>query len=137
MTESSVVAVDWRGDGSGTVVASGATRAAVLLLTAAGALAWVYWPEPSRATPDQLVEQALGGDNPVAQSTATMQLAEPQHNAAPQLRQVLREASHPDVRAAAAQGLGDVQDFQSVPELLRLCDDPSPLVRGRAGAAVR
>ena len=108
----------------------------ILLLTAAGALAWVYWPEPSRATPEQLVEQALSGDNPVAQSMATMQLAEPQHNAAPQLRQVLREASHPDVRAAAAQGLGDVQDFQSVPELLRLCDDPSPLVRGRAGAAV-
>jgi hypothetical protein len=109
----------------------------ILLLTGAGALAWVYWPRPERAkTPEQLAEQALTGDNPIAQQLAAAQLSNHRDAATPQLRQVLKEARHPDVRAAAAQGLGDVQDFQSVPELLRLCDDPSPLVRGRAGAAV-
>ena len=109
----------------------------ILLLFGAGALAWVYWPRSPRAsTPEQLAEQALSGDNPVIQQQAAATLAHPQFAAVPQLRQVLKEARHPDVRAAAAQGLGDVQDFQSVPELLRLCDDPSPLVRGRAGAAV-
>jgi HEAT repeat protein len=110
----------------------------ILLLTGAGALAWVYWPREKRAnTPEQLAEQALAGDNPIVQQRAATQLSGYRHaEAAPPLRQVLKEARHPDVRAAAAQGLGDVQDFQSVPELLRLCDDPSPLVRGRAGAAV-
>ena len=109
----------------------------ILLLTGAGALAWVYWPRSERAnTPEQLAQQALSGDNPIVQQMAASQLSNHRHAAAPQLRQVLKEARHPDVRAAAAQGLGDVQDFQSVPELLRLCDDPSPLVRGRAGAAV-
>ena len=48
----------------------------------------------------------------------------------------MSQSRDPDVRATAAQALGDMQDFVSVPELLRLCDDPSPLVRGRAGAAV-
>jgi HEAT repeat protein len=110
----------------------------ILLLTGAGALAWVYWPRSGRAqTPEQLAQQALSGDNPVVQQRAASQLSSYRHaQAAPPLRQVLKEARHPDVRAAAAQGLGDVQDFQSVPELLRLCDDPSLLVRGRAGAAV-
>jgi HEAT repeat protein len=109
----------------------------ILLLTGAGALAWVYWPRSERAaTPEQLVEQALTGDTPLIQQQAATALVAHQHATAPQLRQVLKEARHPDVRAAAAQGLGDVQDFQSVPELLRLCDDPAPLVRGRAGAAV-
>jgi HEAT repeat protein len=109
----------------------------ILLLTGAGALAWVYWPRSQSAkTPEQLAQQALTGDNPIAQQLAAAQLSNHRQAAAPQLRQVLKQASNPDVRAAAAQGLGDVQDFQSVPELLRLCDDPSPLVRGRAGAAV-
>jgi HEAT repeat protein len=109
----------------------------ILLLTGAGALAWVYWPRSDRAkTPEQLAEQALSGDNPLVQQMAAAQLSNHRQAAAPQLRQVLKQASNPDVRAAAAQGLGDVQDFQSVPELLRLCEDPSPLVRGRAGAAV-
>jgi HEAT repeat protein len=109
----------------------------ILLLTGAGALAWAYWPESPRAKPEELAQQALSGDNPIVQQRAATQLSGYRHaEAAPPLRQVLKEARHPDVRAAAAQALGDVQDFQSVPELLRLCDDPSPLVRGRAGSAV-
>lgn len=107
----------------------------ILLLTGAGALAWVYWPRSHRAsTPEQLAEQALSGENPIAQTRAAAQLST--QGAAPQLREVIARTRNPEVRATAAQALGDLEDFQSVPELLRLCDDPSPLVRGRAGAAV-
>ena len=107
----------------------------ILILIGAGALAWVYWPRSQRAaTPEQLAQQALSGDNPLVQTRATAQLST--QGAAPQLRQVITQARNPEVRATAAQALGDLEDFQSVPELLRLCDDSSALVRGRAGAAV-
>ena len=107
----------------------------ILLLTGAGALAWVYWPRSNRAaTPEQLAEQALNGENLTVQTRAAAQLST--QGAAPQLRQIIAQTRNSEVRATAAQALGDLADFQSVPELLRLCDDPSPLVRGRAGAAV-
>jgi HEAT repeat protein len=106
-----------------------------LVLIAAGALAWMYWPKPRQgATADELAEQALSGENGTAQVRATVQLGSQRF--APQLREVMTQTRDPEVRATAAQALGNIQDFASVPELLRLCDDPSPLVRGRAGAAV-
>lgn len=40
-------------------------------------------------------------------------------------------------RAAAAARLGQIGDEQSIPALLRAMEDPDPVVRGRAGAAVR
>ena len=119
----------------------GNQKLAVLLILCAlgaGGVAWVYWPRSSQATtPEELAEQALSGTDQVAQSQAVLQLRRfDRREAAPPLRQVLKEARHPEVRAAAVQGLGEVADFESVPELLRLCNDPSPLVRGRAGAAL-
>jgi hypothetical protein len=109
-----------------------------LCLLGAAVLAWVYWPRSSHATtPEELAEQALSGNDQAVQSRAALQLTRfDRREAAPPLRQVLREARHAEVRAAAIQGLGEVADFESVPELLRLCNDPSPLVRGRAGAAL-
>jgi HEAT repeat protein len=106
-----------------------------ICLAGAAACAWVYWPRAAqRATPEQLAQQALSAENPIAQARATTQLGK--RGAAPQLREVMAQTSDPEVRATAAQALGDLADFQSVPELLRLCDDASPLVRGRAGAAL-
>jgi HEAT repeat protein len=107
----------------------------ILILIGAGTIAWVYWPRSRHAsTPDQLAEQALFAENQIAQTRAATQLTA--QGAAPQLRQVLSQSRDTEVRATAAQALGDLEDFTSVPELLRLCDDPSPLVRGRAAAAV-
>ncbi len=54
-----------------------------------------------------------------------------------QLRQLVKGGGDPEVRATAAQGLGWAMDWESVPDLLKMCDDPSPLVRGRAGAALQ
>ena len=108
----------------------------ILILTGAGALAWVYWPRSTRAldTPEELAAQALTGDNAIVQTRAAAQLST--QGATPQLRVVMAQTRDPEVRATAAQALGDLEDFQSVPELLRLCDDPSALVRGRAGSAL-
>ncbi len=58
---------------------------------------------------------------------------------ADQVEQVrgMLDASHPAAqRAAAAQRLGQLQDFESADQLLEMLDDPSPLVRGRAGVAL-
>lgn len=104
-------------------------------LAGAAVLAWLYWPRAQhRATPEQLAEQALSAENPIAQARATTELRT--RGAAPQLREVMAQTRDAEVRATAAQALGDLEDFQSVPELLTLCDDASPLVRGRAGAAL-
>jgi HEAT repeat protein len=101
----------------------------------AGALAWVYWPRTKAApTAQELAQQALSASSVQVQTQAAIQLGT--QGAMTQLREVVAEARDPEVRAAAVQGLGDLQDFQSVPELLALCNDSSALVRGRAGAAL-
>jgi HEAT repeat protein len=108
---------------------------AILALSAGSALGWIYWPRSQRAaTPEQLVEQALNAEHPFHRTQAAAQLSN--QGAAPQLRYVLSKTREPELRATTAQALGDLEDFQSVPELLRMCEDPSPLVRGRSGAAV-
>ena len=53
-----------------------------------------------------------------------------------QVRGMLGDSHPSERRAAAAQRLGHLQDFQSIDQLLNMLDDPSPLVRGRAAVAV-
>jgi hypothetical protein len=107
----------------------------LVILLGAAALTWVYRPKARHtATADELARQALSGENEIIQVQATVQLGS--HGFTPQLREVMAQSREPDVRATAVQALGDLQDFSSVPHLLQLCDDQSPLVRGRAGAAL-
>ncbi len=107
----------------------------ILMIAGACALGWVYWPRAPRAlSAEQLVDEALRAESQIAQSRATAQLSN--QRATRELRQVMAQAKDAEVRATAAQALGDLEDFDSVPDLLRLCDDPSALVRGRAASAV-
>ncbi len=53
------------------------------------------------------------------------------------LRNVLTTEDSREARAAAAALLGEMRDEQSMPELLQAMEDPDPLIRGRAAAAVR
>ena len=50
---------------------------------------------------------------------------------------VLSSREDPKVRAAAAQSLGHLLAYDSLPALVEALDDPDEEVRGRAGAAVR
>lgn len=54
------------------------------------------------------------------------------------LTRVLRgEREQPNVRAAAARALGRLQLWDGMPALVEALEHPDPLVRGRAGAAIR
>jgi len=48
-----------------------------------------------------------------------------------------REEEQPNVRAAAARAIGRLQLWDGMPALVEAMEHPDPLVRGRAGAAVR
>ena len=50
---------------------------------------------------------------------------------------VLTSREEPQVRAAAAQSLGQLLAYDSLPALIDALEDPDEEVRGRAGAAVR
>ncbi len=53
------------------------------------------------------------------------------------LREVLAQGDSSQSRAVAASKLGEMRDEDSMPALFRAMDDPDPLIRGRAAAAVR
>jgi len=54
----------------------------------------------------------------------------------PELRIELQESNSPVKRAQAAARLGAIRDLESMPVLLDALEDPSPVVRGRAGASI-
>lgn len=88
------------------------------------------------ASAEELANRALNGATPEEQQRAALDLGRVGAAALEPLRRVLAESKTPEVRAAAIEGLLDLQDYTSVPIFLSLLDDPSPLVRGRAGVAV-
>jgi hypothetical protein len=70
-------------------------------------------------TPDELAEEALSAEQETARVRAAVQLST--QKAATQLRDVVVQTRDPEVRATAAQALGDLADFGSVPELFCGC----------------
>jgi HEAT repeat protein len=60
-----------------------------------------------------------------------------EQESAEQLRDVLTKEDSRQARAAAAAKLGEMQDEDSMPALLQAMEDPDPVIRGRAAAAVR
>ena len=56
---------------------------------------------------------------------------------AEQLRELLAKGDSRQARAVAAAKLGEMQDEESMPALFRAMEDPDPLIRGQAAAAVR
>jgi len=92
---------------------------------------------PARPSIEELEQQAVSGGQVTDQQRAVNQLTESGSAARPALRRTLRQAAEPEVKAASIQGLGQLYDYESMDDLLKALDDPSPLVRGRAGVAVQ
>lgn len=61
----------------------------------------------------------------------------PKPESAEDLREVLEKGDSMQARTVAAAKLGEMRDEQSMPVLLRAMEDPDPVLRGRAAAAVR
>jgi hypothetical protein len=61
----------------------------------------------------------------------------PKPESAEDLRNVLEKGDSIQARAAAAAKLGEMRDEESMPVLLRAMEDPDPMIRGQAAAAVR
>jgi HEAT repeat protein len=107
-----------------------------VLLIGIGLVAWVYWPKKeTKVPPEELVQEALNGDAPPhVRQQAVYQLTAQRE--VPELRRVLKEGRTPDLKVAAVQGLARAQDIESGPRMFDLLNDPDPMVRGQAGAAL-
>jgi hypothetical protein len=112
--------------------------AGILLAVLVVVYAWMYWPSSSgTASPEELAEVALNSSDQQEQVTAAKELSDLGEPAIEQLRRVLAESDIPGVRAAVITGLANQRDYDSMPKLLDALEDPSLLVRSRAGATVR
>jgi hypothetical protein len=90
-----------------------------------------------QATPEDLYARAVESGSVVEQEEAAVQLARSGDGAVEHLRRLLDESPTAEVRAAAAQGLGENRDVDSLPKLIDAMEDESVLVRTRAGIAVK
>jgi hypothetical protein len=106
---------------------------AVILLAAVALWLWVG-RRPASA--QELARRALGAATVEEQEQAAIELARRGKESVELLRSVLLESRTPEVRAAVVQGLGHQRDVDSLSHLIDAMEDPSPLVRGRAGVAV-
>ena len=91
---------------------------------------------PDIRSVEELAQQALQADSRQKRERAAVQLASRGEESIVHLRQVLSTSESPQVRAACVEGLGRQWDYDSIEELFAALEDPSPLVRGRAGAAL-
>jgi hypothetical protein len=98
----------------------------------------LFWALREREpTPEELVRQALDETATAEQrEVAAVRLGQMGKRANGHLRQVLAASQTAEVRAATIWGLSAQWDYESMPALLDALDDPSPLVRERACAAV-
>ncbi len=84
---------------------------------------------------EELSQDALQGGTPQVRERAALDLARHGERGRVYLRKVLAESKSPEVKTAVIQGLSAVRDFESMPRLLTMLDDPSEQVRANAGAA--
>lgn len=106
---------------------------AILVLTV---YAWRLVGAGAAPSADELAETALTAESPQRRDAAAASLAGMDATARPQMARVLNESNQPTVRAAVIQGLAAQWDYDTVPLLMGAVEDSSPLVAGRAGAAV-
>jgi len=87
-------------------------------------------------SPAELVQIALESADPSKRQKAAAELTELGRPALKHLRRLVTESQSDGVRAVAIQGLAFQRDYECMPALLDAMEDPSLVVRGRAGAAV-
>jgi len=111
--------------------------AGVLLALTAIVYGWRFLGGHRRKrSPEELARLALESVDLQERELAAVELAQLGRPATEHLRRVLAEADSPRVRAPAIRGLAAQWDYDSMPALLDALDDPSLVVRGRAGVAV-
>jgi HEAT repeat protein len=111
-------------------------RCSVFVAAAALLLVWLFSGETT-STPEELVDRSFNAPTVNERQTATIELSRRDDVPIKSVRDVFRQSKSPEVRAAAVQGLGRRRDVNSLSALIDAMEDESPLVRGRAGAAVR
>jgi hypothetical protein len=110
---------------------------AILLIVAVVEYLYLYGPLGNREpSAEELTQTAMQAPEVNEREKAVRQLGAKGRVAVPQLRQVLRDAREPEVKAAAIRSLGDNYDYDSVPAMLEGLEDPSPLVRARSHASL-
>jgi len=100
-------------------------------------LGWQFFPRAKVSAPEGLAAVALSDADEDQREQAALQLSRHPEQPLAEMRQVFRQSSSPRVKAAAAEGLGALRDWDSVPLLLAAMDDSSEWLRGRAAQAVR
>ncbi len=108
----------------------------LLILMGAALLAYGFWPQPKKPTAAQLYELAMNGATQQEREKAVFDLAKLDIDGKAYLRMLIKPAMPSGAREAAVLGLGECRDFQSMPALLDLLDDPSEQIRARAGMSV-
>lgn len=88
-------------------------------------------------SPEDNERTALDPSNDLARrERAALDLGNGDKDAIPKAREILNKATEPQVKAAAISSLAQLKDWDSMPVLLKLLDDPNEAVRARAGMAV-
>jgi hypothetical protein len=117
-----------------------------LLLAVVGARFWWTWQRAESL--EEMTHAALEGSDPQdadyqekAAARLVMRAGQlpktgPRNAAQPYLTRLLMESKNPAVRAEGMRGLSQIRDYQSVPTMLELLNDPSPQVRRAAGLAI-
>jgi hypothetical protein len=104
-------------------------------------LIWQFWPQPAvTLDPPQVVAQRLASGKTTDEKVrAARDFIRHGPAARLQVRAALDEhaALAPEVVAPLLQATMKNRDYRSLPTVIQLLEHPDPLVRGRAGAAVR
>jgi HEAT repeat protein len=87
--------------------------------------------------PDELADLAMNAPTVEERQAAANELSKCGEEQIEAFRRIFLESDTPEVRAVMAQSLGKCRDIDSLGELIDAMEDPSPLVRGRAGAVVQ
>jgi HEAT repeat protein len=96
---------------------------------------WLFRDRPE--SPETLAHRALSAPTEREQEEAAVALSNLNCSGLEKhLRSVLEQSQTPGVRAACIQGLRIREDYGSVEMLFEALEDPSPLVQGRAAAAL-
>lgn len=120
--------------------------ATLLLVVTIGVYGYIYFlGGETYRSPQELAETALNAGSDEEKEKAARKLADwaqPDRDsgrrqaAQEQMRRVMQNSSNPEVRIAVIQGLGEMRDMASVPDLIKVVRSPRENERLRGAAAV-
>ena len=117
----------------------------ILVLLAGGVVVRFLMSRPVVESPAKLTEMALHASSPDEQEKAAIRLVAlaskthgtgTRNSVQPYLVRLFNESTNPGVRSAAMRGLATIWDYEYVPQMLDLLNDPSPQVRSTAAESV-